>query len=204
MSFETRDRHVFELFTRSRYFIPRNQRRYVWTKRNWQELLDDIMLIINGNEPTHFIGSMVLYSEKERENGISHYVIIDGQQRITTLTILLASIAFWLKCFNAEDEFNGTKQYLLAHDDSDKDHIILISENHMSFSRILNGIIRTPTEQIKAHKRIDSFVNSLAIGNKDRNIVTAFIFFINEIGNYIYESSKEPLKYLVELRDTIV
>ena len=60
--------------------MPRNQRRYVWTRRNWQELLDDILLVENGTEKTHFIGSIVLYCEKDRENGISHYTIIDGQQ----------------------------------------------------------------------------------------------------------------------------
>ena len=93
MSFTAQDQSIYNLFNRNCYHIPRNQRRYVWLKRNWQELLEDVMLVQNGIEKTHFIGSMVLYREKDRENGISYYTIIDGQQRIITLTIFLSSIA---------------------------------------------------------------------------------------------------------------
>lgn len=203
MSFEAHDRHIYELFNRSQYFIPRNQRRYVWTKRNWQELWEDVMLIQNGIEATHFIGSIVLYSEKDRENGISHYTIIDGQQRIITLTILLASVAFWLKCYDAEDEFNGIKQYIMARDDSDKDYIMVISEYHISLSRILERIMEISLDNLK-QLTIDSFLNAYTIGKKDKNIVAAFKFYLQKIENEIQKSKKKPINYLKILRETIV
>ena len=203
MSFEAHDRHIYELFNRSQYFIPRNQRRYVWTKRNWQELWEDVMLIQNGIEATHFIGSIVLYSEKDRENGISHYTIIDGQQRIITLTILLASVAFWLKCYDAEDEFNGIKQYIMARDDSDKDYIMVISEYHISLSRILERIMEISLDNLK-QLTIDSFLNAYTIGKKDKNIVAAFKFYLQKIEKEIQKSKKKPINYLKILRETIV
>ncbi len=50
LSFTAHDQSVYELFNRNCYKVPRNQRRYVWSKRNWQELLDDIMLVNSGAE----------------------------------------------------------------------------------------------------------------------------------------------------------
>lgn len=203
MGFEAHDRHLYELFNRNKYYIPRNQRRYVWSERNWEELFDDIMLIHSGHEATHFIGSIVLYRGKDRENGISHYTIIDGQQRITTLAILLASVAFWLKCYGADDEFNGTKQYIMARDDTDKDHIMVTSEYHVSLGRILDGIIHSDIEQLK-RQNVDSFLNSHTIGNKDKNIADAFKYFLEAIGSFVDKSGKMPVNSLVELRDAIV
>ena len=180
MSFTAQYQPAYNLFNRNCYRIPRNQRRYVWTKRNWQDLLDDIMLVNNGTENTHFIGSMVLYREKDRENGISHYTIIDGQQRIMTLAIILSSIAFWLKCHSAENEFNGTKQYIIARDDSDKDHIMVTSEYHMSLAQILQAIVSTPLDTIK-ELSIESFLNQNTISKKDKNIVAAFKFYLEQM-----------------------
>lgn len=203
MSFTAQDQPAYNLFNRNCYRIPRNQRRYVWTKRNWQDLLDDIMLVNNGVEKTHFIGSMVLYREKDRENGISHYTIIDGQQRITTLAIILSSIAFWLKCYSAENEFNGTKQYIVARDDSDKDHIMVTSEYHISLGQILLAIVNTSLDTIKV-QNIEAFLNQNTISKKDKNIAAAFKFYLEQIGEAVKKSRKKPVNYLVGLRDTVV
>lgn len=203
MSFTAQDQSAYNMFNRNCYRIPRNQRRYVWSKRNWQDLLDDIMLVNAGVEKTHFIGSIVLYREKDRENGISHYTIIDGQQRIMTLTIILSSIAFWLKCYSAENEFNGTKQYIVARDDSDKDHIMVSSEYHLSLARILEGIVSCPVDRLKSMS-IDAFLNENTISKKDRNIVAAFKFYLNQIQDAVKKSKKKPVNYLTGLRDAIV
>lgn len=85
MSFEAHDYPAYQLFTRRCYGTPRNQRQYVWNRRNWQELFDDVILVATQKEPTHFIGSIVLYREKDRKNGVSYFTIVDGQQRIGTL-----------------------------------------------------------------------------------------------------------------------
>lgn len=203
MSFTAQNQAAYDLFNRNCYHIPRNQRRYVWAKRNWQDLFDDIMLVYNGNEKTHFIGSIVLFCENERENGISYYTIIDGQQRIMTLAIFLSSLAFWLKCYSAENEFNGTKQYVVARDDSDKDHIMVTSEYHMSLERIVSEIIRCSVEEFKS-MTIMTFLKKNTVSKKDKNIISAYNFFLTEIGEAIQESREDPVNFLVNLRDTIV
>lgn len=203
MSFKASDQAVYQLFNRNCYQMPRNQRRYVWTRRNWQELLDDILLVENGTEKTHFIGSIVLYCEKDRENGISHYTIIDGQQRITTLTTILSSIAFWLKCYDAENEFNGTKQYIIAVDDSSNSHVMVSSDYHMSLERILHAIISQPKEVI-TKRTINSFVDENILSKNDNSIVNAFKYYLNAISNAIADSCLSPIELLVKIRDIII
>lgn len=202
MSFTAQDQSVYALFNRNCYRIPRNQRKYVWSQRNWQELFDDIMLVNRGVEQTHFIGSIVLFQEKDRENGISYYTIIDGQQRIMSLAIILSSIAFWLKCYSAESDFKGTTQYIVARDDSNGNHVMVTSECHMSLEQILKGITTTSLERMKK-QTVDSFLAENTVGQKDRNIVKAFKFYFNQIHAAISKSNK-PIEFLVKLRDTIV
>lgn len=72
------------------YVIPSYQRPYAWTIDQASELFDDLFDFYQ-NEPDegYFLGSIVLI----KEEGIPFSEVIDGQQRLTTLTILLAAIA---------------------------------------------------------------------------------------------------------------
>ena len=67
------------------YEIPFFQRNYVWQLENWEELLDNL-LDINQN---HFLGSIILKQKSVNSGDIACFTIIDGQQRLTTLSILL-------------------------------------------------------------------------------------------------------------------
>lgn len=96
MSFEAKEKSVDKLLNDAIYCIPRNQRRYVWNTQNWTDIYDDVELVVDGISQSHFIGSIVLKDEGKDE-GLQKYTIIDGQQRILTLTIFLASIMFMLK-----------------------------------------------------------------------------------------------------------
>lgn len=142
MSFDANDRKIYDLFNRNRFIIPRNQRRYVWSKRNWDELFEDISLVVCENFPAHFIGSIVLKDEG-RENGLPNYTIIDGQQRIITLTILLASISYCMKINKLSEDFEGTMQYLVTKNDKAKDTIMVSSEYHEALESLINKIIKS-------------------------------------------------------------
>ena len=126
MAFEAKDYPISDILTKSVFDIPRNQRRYVWKKENWQDIYEDIVFSITENKP-HFIGSIVLEGNK-KENGLTYYTIIDGQQRITTITIALLAI---MKLFYEKDmknEFLGTVSYLQSKNNSNIDINILNSE----------------------------------------------------------------------------
>ena len=154
MSFEADDKHVYDLFTKRCYGTPRNQRQYVWNKRNWQELFDDVLLVATGKEATHFIGSIVLYKENDRKNGISYFTIVDGQQRIISLTIFLASVAFCLHCYEFDDEFRGTKQYLFTRDDLNQETMVIKSEQYIALERIITGLFSISPNMAKCFETV--------------------------------------------------
>lgn len=71
------------------YVIPPYQRPYAWTTDQTSELFDDLYTFFEQeSEDSYFLGSIVL----KKDEGKPHAEVIDGQQRLTTLTILLASI----------------------------------------------------------------------------------------------------------------
>ena len=65
--------------------IPFFQRPYVWKEDNWEELWNNIVLNSAGEMP--FIGSFILQIKDDR--GLTKYTVIDGQQRLVTLSILI-------------------------------------------------------------------------------------------------------------------
>jgi hypothetical protein len=71
------------------YVIPTYQRRYSWHERQVWELIDDILLIEDGD--THLLGSIVCLAGHHTA-GLNKLELVDGQQRLTTITILLECI----------------------------------------------------------------------------------------------------------------
>ncbi|MBK8293705.1 MAG: DUF4268 domain-containing protein [Solirubrobacterales bacterium] len=79
-----------------RYLIPRYQRPYVWNEDDhWEPLWDDIEASVErlgADEPAdHFLGAIVLQYETTPPGEPSRFQVIDGQQRLTTIQILLAA-----------------------------------------------------------------------------------------------------------------
>ena len=72
------------------YHIPRFQREYVWRKNNWSKLLEDIY----DNDPGHYMGSVICVHEGQEltPNTELIYEVVDGQQRLTTFSLLLCAI----------------------------------------------------------------------------------------------------------------
>ncbi|UTC64550.1 DUF262 domain-containing protein [Treponema sp. OMZ 788] len=83
------------LFSSDEYIIPIYQRNYEWTESQITQIIQDIADYIlksknTENKPKYYIGSLIAY-ERKTEGGVI-YETIDGQQRLTTLTILLTVI----------------------------------------------------------------------------------------------------------------
>lgn len=72
----------------AKFTIPVYQRNYEWEEENLQQLFDDIVDLVDSDlDKRHFIGTLCLKTEQKYNN-----IIIDGQQRITTTTILLKAL----------------------------------------------------------------------------------------------------------------
>jgi hypothetical protein len=75
------------------YVVPYFQRAYSWRRRQWTTLFDDILELYElGSHNSHFLGSMVLLAEHNEADLVPHTLVIDGQQRIVTLSLFLAAI----------------------------------------------------------------------------------------------------------------
>lgn len=71
------------------YDIPRYQREYTWNQRDWANLYDDI----SQNDAGYFLGSFIVVNGTVNSKmDTIHYEVIDGQQRLTTLSLLLAAL----------------------------------------------------------------------------------------------------------------
>ena len=70
------------------YRIPRFQRDYSWTEEEWDDLWSDILGVVQeGGEPAHYMGYLVLQSQDEKS-----FDVIDGQQRLTTLSLIVLAV----------------------------------------------------------------------------------------------------------------
>ena len=72
------------------FVIPVYQRNYDWNTSECKELLNDIVSVETENRGTHFIGSIVFIHEGTYSTSeVKELVIIDGQQRLTTINIVI-------------------------------------------------------------------------------------------------------------------
>lgn len=75
------------------YLVPLFQRPYSWDKPQWKTLWEDIdELTKEGAGKTHFMGAIVTMPAHTIPEGITKYLLIDGQQRLTTILVLLVAI----------------------------------------------------------------------------------------------------------------
>lgn len=89
------------------YNIPRFQRDYSWSEEEWDDLWLDILgTIMEGGEPAHYMGYLVLQSSDDKT-----FDVIDGQQRLTTLSIIvLAALKSLQRLIDEGKEPERTRQ----------------------------------------------------------------------------------------------
>ena len=73
-----------------RFVIPVYQRNYDWKTENCKQLYDDLVKIIKGNRRSHFFGSLVSVYNPDGHN--EEFLVIDGQQRLTTISLLMLAM----------------------------------------------------------------------------------------------------------------
>lgn len=120
-----------------KYIIPRFQRDYSWTEEQWEDLWEDIEAATNeANE--HYMGYLVLQTSNNKE-----FLIIDGQQRFTTITlIILAAIKSIGKLSNKEEfeenskRIETLKEKYVGHIDPvslEYDNNLILNKNNNAF-----------------------------------------------------------------------
>lgn len=125
-----------------RFVIPVYQRNYSWKLENCRQLYDDLVKLIINKRDMHFFGSLVSVNNGKFEE----YLIIDGQQRVTTISILLLAMHNILKegKLVAEDPKLIDKvynKYLVDEYDTSERRIKLkaVNKDHEAFEKLFEG-----------------------------------------------------------------
>lgn len=116
------------------YNIPRYQREYTWGQRDWCNLYDDVF----DNDPGYFLGSIiVIQSEIDPKTNIINFEVIDGQQRLTTISLLLAALYARLNEHPGaidedmnSDDIRPLRNRLILKADKGKSRVVPQVQNH--------------------------------------------------------------------------
>lgn len=151
------------------FVIPIYQRTYSWTEEECRQLWDDIVRTgSNDALSVHFVGSIVYI-----ESGLSQVIdqspllVIDGQQRLTTVTLLLAALTRALGDTEPADGFSRRKvrnYYLLNPEElGDRQYKLLLSQTDKASLTALVGEAELPTERsLRITQNFDLFADLIA------------------------------------------
>lgn len=96
------------------YHVPLFQRAYSWKERNWSELWNDIIETFDSSTGRkHFFGAIVSKSETMPQSSVTRYLLIDGQQRLTTVFILLCALRDQARAQGNDEMADDIEQELL-------------------------------------------------------------------------------------------
>lgn len=136
--------NIYEILNGNKQFlIPVYQRFYSWDIEQCRRLWNDIVEMQKKGKVSHFVGSIVNIAEQAMPTGVQKFMIIDGQQRMTTLTLLLLALRDYAienpddKTINArridnmllKNEYEyGDERYKLLLTETDRDILISLIE----------------------------------------------------------------------------
>lgn len=200
MGFDANVKKTSKLLNDAIYLIPRNQRQYVWDIDNWSDLLEDVKFSTQTNS-THFIGSVVLQRGDE-ENGLETFRIIDGQQRMITITIFMLSIMMILKQHNHVNDFEGMLKYIEATDKKNAKRMILNLEQYQSMEQMLKTIKEESPESL-AKMSLTAFVNRCSLSpDKDKQITDCYKFYYSAIHEELEQN--QNINQILKIKDSLL
>jgi uncharacterized protein with ParB-like and HNH nuclease domain len=103
--------NIFDIDTKVKYEVPKYQREYIWGKEQWENLFNDL----SDSDGGHFLGSIICINNGVDALGMTPLEVIDGQQRLTTISLLFASIYNKLRNDERNDDDFITERSNLKH-----------------------------------------------------------------------------------------
>lgn len=168
MNIKPKDKTIKSLLiSGSQFSIPRFQREYSWDKKNYQEFIDDMLncLVIKDGKietKSYFLGTMLFIGDYSDSNEKDQFIyVVDGQQRITTITILFSALSDKFREINEEKLSEQVFRYIMTQNDDGEDIRVLESKTHYPYfsfyiqDRVKNDAQETSTEEEECIK--DSF-----------------------------------------------
>jgi uncharacterized protein with ParB-like and HNH nuclease domain len=108
------------------YLVPLFQRPYSWDRAQWKVLWSDIEELTEEAKKTHFMGAIVTMPAQAIPEGITKYSLIDGQQRLTTLLLLMIAMRDKAKDIEGNLSAKIHKHFLTNEFNEDEDFFKLM------------------------------------------------------------------------------
>lgn len=198
----------------NKLLIPRFQRDYTWENEHTREFLED--LISNAKQtdttdtqnptPVYFFGTILVAGNINGSNGTLE--VIDGQQRITTATILLSTIGKLLKSCHANEFAERIWEYIIkTTDDGEKITLLqndttndFFKENIQDLNVPIEDVIRieeAPDEETQCILDAVKFFNSYLSDKNIKNNLCSLIGENNELINQEYSTKLKQIRDLL-------
>ena len=174
------------------YAIPRYQREYTWSRAQWDALFEDLL----DNELHYFLGSIICINQSQDALTVQSLELVDGQQRMTTLSLLLAAVYQSYRTLpnlgmEQQIELYNLKHKLVLKKKSDQPRLIpqVQNNNQQDYFAVLGqtGILDD----------VETVPNA---GN--RRVMKAFRHFISRIELYL-EHCADPIASLQALLEKV-
>ena len=167
------DEKVSHFLNKNQQFtIPIFQRKYDWQQKQCKQLFEDIIRIGQSDDESHFLGSIVHLNDDH--NIIPTYRVIDGQQRLTTLTLLISALAKYLY-LNHIDEIEITPKKLLNYylinpsEEGDLEYKIKLNDSDKkTLQKIIDNVLSENEVRFKE-------------GHDSKRIIDNYHYFIKNI-----------------------
>lgn len=125
------------------FIIPPFQRNYEWTYEQCEELFNDIIIAYKNNK-THYLGNIVYYKGKNDGASYSEYILVDGQQRVTTILLLLCALRDSLPA--NDDSVRSINNRYLLNDTGDNRFRVRLKQTSYDTNTFMSVIDKTPIE----------------------------------------------------------
>lgn len=151
---------VSNVLKTKRFRVPAYQRSYSWEREHIQSLLSDVNDAIKNKEKEYFLGSIVVTGSADQR-----YEVVDGQQRLTTVSLLIAAIKDIFEKNNDIEVVSSVKTDFLASTDrktKEKEPKLLLNEvDNELYQELIDGIKKTDASRYprQSHKRLIDAAN---------------------------------------------
>jgi len=184
------------------YVVPKFQRDYSWDSEQWEDLWQDIveqMKEKNADDQSHYMGYLVLQSVNDKE-----FKIIDGQQRITTLMILILAALENISSLIAKSSQDTDK-------DNNKMRLEALKSTYIGFTDPVSLVTKP---KLKLNKNNQSYFRSLCnlgghiqqikIKSSERLLLKAKKFFIKKIEDSNFANDGEGIARFIDKMSDIL
>ena len=173
----TRTINYLELIGNGRsYQVPPYQRDYSWSEEQWEDLWNDIADLRSRSEDHHYLGALVVEGKSDRE-----FLVIDGQQRLATLSLLALAVIARLRAMaesGVDSEANRERgKEIRNRFVGEKDPASLIESSRLYLNEADNAFYQDYLVQLKAPR------NPRGLPKSNRQLWDCFRYFEEQLNS---------------------